>query len=159
MNPCHLPSYVFHSVRFSCSLMKRWITRWPHQQYICGLLSRQEGDLFTFNIIDVTPSAQISMSKPEQPWVENPGAVKADSSWEDKQDAQVTFLEGINSQLLLKFQNWGCSSNVECIFPPGSIQSDVGRLHIKSTGRLIFSLETKTSRSQVPSHSFPGHYP
>lgn len=115
--------------------------------------------MFTFNIIDVTPSAQISVSKPEQPWVENPGAMKADSSWEDKQDGQVTFLEAVNSQLLLKFQNWGCSSNVQCIFPPGSTQSDVGRLDIKSTGRLIFVLETETSRSQVLSHCFPGTIP
>ena len=42
--------------------------------------------------------AQISVSKIEQqPWVENLGAVKASSSWEDQQDAEVTFLEAIKS--------------------------------------------------------------
>lgn len=54
--------------------------------------------LLTLNIIGVTLSAQISVFKIEQqPWVENLEAVKIGSSWEDKQDAEVTFPEAFNS--------------------------------------------------------------
>lgn len=57
-----------------------------------------EGDLLTFSVIDVTLHAQISVSKVEQRLrVENLEAVKIGSSWEDKQDAKMTFLEAINS--------------------------------------------------------------
>lgn len=51
------------------------------------LAIRQKGHLLTFNIIDRTPSAQISPSKLEQPWVENLQAAKVHSSWEDTKDA------------------------------------------------------------------------
>lgn len=62
------------------------------------LVTKIEQDLFTVNIIDVTLHAQISVSKLEQqPWVENLEAVKTGFSWEDKQEAKVTFLEAINS--------------------------------------------------------------
>ena len=39
--------------------------------------------------------------------------MKVDSSWEDTQDAQVTFLAAINSQLLLEFQNWAAQTQSE----------------------------------------------
>lgn len=62
------------------------------------LVTKVEQDLLTFCIIDVTLNAQISVSKIElQPWVENLEAVRIGSSWEDKQDAKMTFLEAINS--------------------------------------------------------------
>lgn len=139
--------------------MKRWNAGWQHQLCFRGLLSRQKGDLFTFHLTDGTPKSQVSLSQLEQPWLENSEAVKLDSSWEDTQEAQVTFLAAINSQLLLQFQNRGCS-DAEWPFPSGSTQSGAGGLCVSqlwADGSWL--LETNTVRSPVLFLSLAGHYP
>lgn len=82
--------FMFSAEEVSC-----WVATSP---VLTQLVTQVEQDLLTFSVIDVTLNAQISVSNVEQqPRVENLEAVTIGSSWEDKQDAKVTFLEAINS--------------------------------------------------------------
>ncbi|ELK35109.1 Cytosolic Fe-S cluster assembly factor NUBP1 [Myotis davidii] len=90
VSPSFLKMFTFSAEELSC-----WVATPP---LLSQLVTQVEQDPHTFSVIDVTLNAQISVSEVEQqPRVENLEAVKIGSSWEDKQDAKVTFLEAINS--------------------------------------------------------------
>lgn len=92
--PCHLPSYAFYSLRiFMCfEEVNYWVTTSTARMWLAIKVGKK--DQLTLNVIDATLNAQISETK-EQPWIDNLEMVKAGSFWEDKQDAEVTFLEVI----------------------------------------------------------------
>lgn len=88
--PSFFKMFVFSDEEVNCRVATSTV--------LLQLVTKVEQDLLTFSVIDVTLNAQISVSKVEQqPRVENLEAVKIGSSWEDKQDAKMTFLEATNS--------------------------------------------------------------